>query len=145
MIMRQKGRQGHRFPTEDEIRWSDHMLSVQTIEIDEPIDGETFRVTPPDGVTEPHARGWAGGGSGGGFVDPRRGVEFSGSHNWEGETLVEHSTWKIRGLKLGFERRFEFTADGKELSIVERVNGPEDSVEATFTVPIDKNATPDSN
>ena len=29
--------------------------------------------------------------------------------NWEGETLVEHSTWKIRGLKLGFERRFEFT------------------------------------
>jgi hypothetical protein len=47
-----------------------------------------------------------------------------GAHEWQGDTLVERSDWKIRGLVLNFERRLTFSEDGKELRVEERVTGP---------------------
>ena len=64
------------------------------------------------------------------------GLSNSGSHSWDGDTLVEDSRWKMRGLLLQFERRLLFSADGTELRVRERINGPQGAVEGEFVVPL---------
>jgi len=68
--------------------------------------------------------------------DDRHRLEHHGSHEWQGETLIEHSKWKIRGITLTFERHLTFSADGKELHIRERVAGPQGQKQADFTLPL---------
>jgi len=141
MVMRQEGELGHRFPTEDEITWSRHTLAVRKMRVNEPLPEGTFIFAPP-----PDARLEAGGqcgismGGGGGFVqhgpDDQRRLEHRGSHEWEGDTLVEHSKWKIRGMTLTFERRLTFSADAKELHVAERVIGPKGEAESSSSLPV---------
>jgi hypothetical protein len=66
--------------------------------------------------------------------DERRRLEHRGSHEWQGERLVEHSKWKIRGFVLAFERRLTFSDDESELNIAERVIGPRGEAEGSFKV-----------
>lgn len=66
--------------------------------------------------------------------DDRRRLEHRGSHEWRGDTLVEHSKWKIRGMTLKFERRLTFSADGRELHIAERVTGPNGEAESSCSL-----------
>jgi outer membrane lipoprotein-sorting protein len=139
MVMRQQARIGHRPPTEDDIHWSSHTISVERLTIDEDLPEHAFRFTPPPGATS--AGCGVSGGGGGGFIensgaDAKR-VEHRGSHSWEGDTLVEQSRWKMRGLVLQFERRLSFSADGTELRVGERISGPRGTVEGVFDVPLD--------
>ena len=61
-------------------------------------------------------------------------IEHRGSHEWQGDTLVEHSKWKVRGVILSFERRLTFSADESELSIAERIIGPQGEAGGSFKV-----------
>lgn len=140
MVMRHQGEAGHRHSTEDEITWSRHEMAVRRVRVNEPIPEETFRFTPP-----PDAKLETGGScgavfGGGGFVersqDGQRWLEHRSSHEWEGDTLVEHSKWKIRGMKLTFERRLTFSDDGLELRVDERVTGPKGEAQTSCKLPV---------
>jgi hypothetical protein len=138
MVMRQQGRIGHRHPTEDDISWSVYTTSVESVSIDEDLRDEAFRFTPPpDAVVVRRGMGTAGGV---GFIehsgDDARRIEHRGSHSWEGDTLVEHSRLKMRGMVLEFERRLTFSADGTELRVGERLSGPKGSVDGEFVLPV---------
>jgi hypothetical protein len=143
MVMRMQGKLGHRFPTDDEVTWTGHTVLVRNIQVNHPLPDDTFQFTPPpDAIPESGGQcgGFIGGGGGGGFVqhgpDDRHRLEHHGSHEWQGETLIEHSKWKIRGITLTFERHLTFSADGKELHIRERVAGPQGQKQADFTLPL---------
>jgi hypothetical protein len=90
MVMRQQGDLGHRFPTEDEVRWTRYTISVRNMQVDQPLPDDAFHFTPPPGATAETGgpcRVSFGGGSG--FAEQRpdgRRVEHRGSHTWE-ETL----------------------------------------------------------
>jgi hypothetical protein len=141
MVMRQEGEVGHRFPTEDEVTWSRHTVAVLKMRVNEPLPEETFHFTPPpDASLQTGRRCGVSVSGGGGFVehgsdDPLR-LEHWGSHEWEGDTLVEHSKWKIRGMTLSFERRLKFSADDKELHVAERITGPKGEVESSCSLPL---------
>jgi outer membrane lipoprotein-sorting protein len=133
-LMRLQTNTGHRFPTRDEITWTRHTLIMRELRIDVPIPDSTFDFTPPpDAVTLPNGRGIMGGGGGGGFIrgasSGHGGVEHHGSHEWEGETLVERSRWKVRGVMLTFERRMAFAEGNSSVEIVERATGPKGRTE----------------
>ncbi len=138
-VMRLQTDTGHRFHTRDEINWTRHTLIIRELRIDEPIPDSTFDFTPPpDAVTLPHGRGILGGGGGAGFIDRassgqawsgQGAFEHHGSHDWEGETLVEHSRWKMRGAMLTFERRMTFSDGNGSVEIVERATGPKGRTE----------------
>jgi hypothetical protein len=139
MVMRQQGRIGHRRQGEQEIAWSSHTISVDSLTINQDLPDETFRFTPPAdatsaacGVNTGGSRGFIGNGT-----NHVNGVEHRGSHSWEGETLVEQSRWKLRGQLLQFERRLSFSADGTEVRVGERIQGPKGTVDGEFVVPVD--------
>lgn len=141
MVMRQEGEVGHRFPAEDEVTWSRHTVAVRKMRVNEPLPEETFHFTPPpDASVETVGRCGVSVSGGGGFVehssDDQRRLEHRGSHEWEGDTLVEHSKWRIRGMTLSFERRLRFSVDDKELHVAERITGPKGEVESSCSLPV---------
>ena len=75
---------------------------------------------------------------GGGFMSAEKGTgrryEQWGSHEWDGDTLVDRSRWRMRGLDLNFERRLTFSSDESELRVVERVRGPHEEKESATTI-----------
>ena len=123
-------------PAEEEIRWNSHSISVEKIEINPVLPEGTFEFVPPaDAVVSTGQDGFISAGGGGGFAkfansDPRH-IEHRGSHEWEGETLVERSKWKLRGTTLTFERRLTFSESGDQLQIVERATSPADTTETS--------------
>ncbi|MCZ2149758.1 MAG: hypothetical protein LC126_18515 [Bryobacterales bacterium] len=136
MVMRRQGDLGHRFPMGDEVQWSRHTVMVRTMGLNERLPEETFRFTPPAEAVLAGGRSGTGGGSGtafsaGGPDGPRR-LEHRGWHEWDGETLVDHSVWKTRGVTLNFERRMIFSTDGKEVRVEERIRGPLGEVKGEF-------------
>jgi hypothetical protein len=139
LVMKQQGELGHRFPTDDEVRWNRLTTFVRTIRVNENPPEDTFRFTPPADAAQV-SPGGCGMSGGGGFMqhgpDERRRLEFSGSHEWQGDTLVEHSKWKIRGMTLVFERRLTFSVDETELHITERIKGPQGDTEGSFKLPV---------
>ena len=140
MVMRQQGRIGHRPPTGDDIYWSSHTISVERLTIDEDLPDNAFSFTPPERAT---SAGCGGSGGGSGFIensgDDAKRVEHRSSHSWEGDTLVEQSRWKMRGLQLEFERRLSFSADGTELMVGERISGPRGTLKGEFHLPLGLN------
>jgi hypothetical protein len=140
LIARQQGRVGHRPPTEHEVAWSSHTVSVETITLNEPIADDVFRFMPPPDATAAPTGGVGSAGGSGGFiertVDGTNRVENRSSHWWDGDTLVEQSRWKMRGLMLEFERRLSFSDDGQELRVDERIAGPRATVSGSFAVPV---------
>jgi hypothetical protein len=91
--MRQEGELGLRFPTEDEVSWTRHTVSVQKIQINQPLPEGTFRfMPPPNAIPETGGRCGVSMGGGTGFVEhnsnDRRRLEHHGSHEWQGDTLV---------------------------------------------------------
>jgi len=67
MVMRQHGKIGHRYPTEEEISWSSHTIAVDALSIDEALPEEPFRFTPPlDGTSMGGRVSFSGGG---GFIE----------------------------------------------------------------------------
>jgi hypothetical protein len=129
---------GHRFPMRDEIRWTRQTLAIRELRADAPIPDSTFDFTPPpDAVEMPGWRG-GGGGGGGGFIrgaaNGREGFAHQGSHEWQGETLVEHSRWSVRGVVLTFARHMTFSAGNKSVEIVEKATGPKGQAETTSTL-----------
>jgi outer membrane lipoprotein-sorting protein len=134
MVVRQQGDVGHRFPTEDEVTWSQHTMLVREMRHDEPLPEETFHFTPPADASLEARRGCGlsiGGGSG--FIEcgpnDQRRLEHRSSHEWDGDTLVERSKWKMHGMVLNFERRLTFSGDEKDLHVAERISGPQGEVE----------------
>jgi hypothetical protein len=142
MVMRLEGEVGHRIQTEDEVSWSRHIVTIRRISVNEQLPEDTFQFTSPaDATLEAGGRcGISMGGGGGGFVqhssDGQRRLEHHGSHQWDGDTLVEHSKWKIRGMSLIFERRLTFSVDEKELHVAERITGPKGEVESSCDLPV---------
>ena len=63
-----------------------------------------------------------------------RRFEHWGSHEWDGDTLVQRSRWRMRGLDLHFERRLTFSPDESELRVIERVRGPHEQKETDTTI-----------
>lgn len=141
MVMRQQGDMGHRFPTEEEVHWTRHTTAVRRILIDDPLPHDAFVFTPPPGVVEePGGVCGVTTGGGGGFSMRRpdgQGIEHRSSHAWEGDTLVERSRWKTRGVTLDFERRLTFSPGDKELRIEERVTGPKGETATNLTLPLE--------
>lgn len=130
---------GLRVPAEDEMNWSTHTLSVEKAAINIALPADTFEFIPPaEAVAVPGKQGFISGGGGTGFVkfaddDPRH-IEHRGSHEWEGETLVEHSKWKLRGTTLVFERRTTFSENSEEVQIVDRMKSPADATETSCSL-----------
>jgi len=117
--MRLRADIGRRIPTHDEITWTRNTVAVRQLRTDEPISNSTFDFTPPaDAVALPRRRGSVSGSGGGGFIRSTAGeqdrFEHHGSHEWQGETLVEHSRWKVRGVMLTFERRMTFSEGNRK-------------------------------
>jgi hypothetical protein len=77
---------------------------VRTMRVNEQLPEDTFRFVPPADATEMAGRCGVSMSGGGGFIeggtDDERRLEHRGSHEWDGDTLVEHSKWKIRGMTL---------------------------------------------
>jgi len=144
MVMRTEGETGHRRPTEEEIFWSRRKMIVRSIRVNEPLREEMFDFTLPPDVEELETGGQCGGfgigRGGGGFSqrsgDPKHSLEFQGSHEWQGDTLVERSRWKIRDLLFTIERRFTFSEDGSELRIADRIAGPKGEAETKCKLPV---------
>jgi len=141
MVMRQQGEIGHRMPTEDEVHWTRHTISVRNLQVNQPLPDDAFQfVPPPDAILETAQGGRISGGGGGGFArrypDNRGSMEHFGRHEWQGETLVEHSKWKLRGMTLTFERRLTFSPGEKELRIEERATGPQGESDTSYTLPL---------
>jgi hypothetical protein len=140
MVVRQQGEIGHRHPASDDVRWQRHDVTVQQIEVNGPIDDQAFVFTPPAGASEEMSGGRCGVSvsSGGGFMRSEKGTgrryEHWGSHEFEGDTLVDRSRWRMRGLDLNFERRLSFSPDESELRVVEHVRGPHEEKEITATI-----------
>ncbi len=140
MVVRQQGEVGRRLPAEDEVIWNRHDVLVREMRVDGPLPEETFPFAPPAGAAsdEHPRRGITFGGGGGGFIqhgpDGKRGLEHSSFHEWDGDTAVEHSKWKIRGTALTFERRLTFSEDEKDLHAVERISGPKGEVETSCSL-----------
>jgi outer membrane lipoprotein-sorting protein len=133
-IMRTQVAIGHRLPAHDEIDWTRHTVVVRQFRADGPIPDDAFDFTvPADAVEMPRGRGMMGGGGGGGFSRPaangQRGIEHHKSHEWQGETLVEHSKWRIGDTTLTLERRMTFSEGDRRVEIVERTTGPKGSAE----------------
>jgi hypothetical protein len=130
---------GHRMPAEEEIRWNTCSVFLQKVEINPVLPADTFEFVPPvDAVVTAGRHGFISAGGGGGFAkfaddDPRH-IEHRGSHEWEGETLVEHSKWKLRGTALTFERRLTFSEESDELQIVERATSPAGTTETSCSL-----------
>jgi hypothetical protein len=126
---------GHRMPAEEEINWDTHNVSVEEIKINPMFPADTFQFVPPDDadVSAGPCGRLSFSGGGGGFAssgdDGSGRMEHRGSHEWEGETLVEHSKWKLRGTTLLFERRLTFSEGADELQILERAESPSDKSE----------------
>jgi hypothetical protein len=141
MVMRSQVDIGHRRPAEDEITWTRHSLSVQQICLNEPILPETFQFTPPR-HSNPLPRGRRlsfGGGSGGIRTDPtnpQRSIENYHSHDWEGDTLVEISKWKLRGKTLTFERRLTFSDGDSNITVDEHIVGPAEDHKSRYNLKI---------
>ncbi|HUB83964.1 MAG TPA: hypothetical protein VMB03_34450 [Bryobacteraceae bacterium] len=141
MVMRQQGEIGHRMPTEDEVHWTRHTISVTNLHLNQPLPDDVFQFIPPaDAILEPAEDGRISGGGGGGFSrrypDSRGSVEHFGHHEWQGETLVEHSKWKLRGLNVTFERRLTFSNGENELRIEEHATGPGGESGASYNLPL---------
>jgi hypothetical protein len=139
MVVKQQGDLGHRFPVDDEVRWTRLTMSVRNMRLNEPLPEDTFQFTPPaDANIAAAGRCGISMGGGGGFIQDgpngRGRIEHRGSHEWQGDTLVEHSKWKIRGFVLSFERRLTFSDDETELSIAERIIGPQGEAGGSFKV-----------
>ena len=139
IVVRQQGEIGHRHPASDDVRWQRHDVTFQQIEVNGAIDDATFLFTPPAGVEEmPAGRCGVSVSGGGGFMRSERGsgrrYEHWGSHEFDGDTLVDRSRWRMRGVDLNFERRFTFSPDESELRVVERVRGPHEEKEITATI-----------
>jgi hypothetical protein len=140
MVVRQQGQIGHRHPASDDMRWQRHDVTVRQIEVNGPIDEEAFVFAPPAGASEEMLAGRCGVtvSGGGGFMRAEKGTgrryEHWGSHEWDGDTLVDRSRWRMRGLDLSFERRLTFSPDESELRVVERVRGPHEEKEFTATI-----------
>lgn len=118
------------------MQWSPHTVLVRTMRRNETPAEETFRFTPPAEAVLAGGRSGTGGSGGTAFVeggpDGQRRLEHRGWHEWDGETLVDHSRWKVRGVVLNFERRLTFSADGKEVRVEERIRGPLEEVTGEF-------------
>jgi outer membrane lipoprotein-sorting protein len=139
MVMKQQGDSGHRFPVDDEVRWTRLTTSVRNIRLNELLAEDAFRFTPPaDANCAPIGQCGISMGGATGFIqndsNERRQIEHRGSHEWQGDTLVERSKWKIRGIVLEFERRLTFSDDEEGLSIAERIKGPQGDAEGSFKI-----------
>jgi len=144
VVMRAHGKLGHRWPGREEVSWTTHTMVVRNVSLNQPIPVETFRFVPPPGSQlEDHTGGGVGfvsGGSGSGFStrgrDQKKQLEFNGWHEWEGDILVEHGKWKMRGIELALERRFTFSEDEKELTVTEKITGPKGAAEMSCRLPV---------
>ena len=139
MVMRVQSDQGHRFPTEDDVSWTRHTTRTIAIRVNQPIADSLFVLTPPaDAYVDKSGIGRISSSGGGGFIarseDNGRGVEQRGSHYWEGETLVDETRWRMRGVTLTFQRRLTFSEDSAELHVGERLDGPKGIVEGNYSV-----------
>jgi outer membrane lipoprotein-sorting protein len=136
MVMRQQGRIGHRPPAGEDVYWSSHTISVDSLTINGDLPHDAFSFTPPPDATS--VGGGASSGGGSGFIennaDDAKRIEHRESHSWDGDTLVQQSRWKMRGLLLQFERRLSFSADGMELRVGERISGPKGTVDGEFVL-----------
>ncbi len=139
LIMRTWAAMAHRPPTHDEMVWTMHTVVVRHIRVDEPVPDEAFTFTPSaDAVEQPGGRGMIGGFGGGGFRRPaangRREMERHSSNEWQGETLVETSRWRIGDATFTIERRMKFSEGNKSVEIVERATGAKGENEIRYGI-----------
>jgi len=137
LVLRLEGEMTLQTPTHA-ARTTKQILTLTHLAADQPVDAATFEFTPPADAEEmPRGQGRLGGSFG--FAQTAGGdrrLSHQGSHRWEGETLVEHSQWTLRGIEIVFERRFTLSEDGKEVRIAERILGPKEPIERTVAVPV---------
>ncbi len=141
IVMHAEGETGHRPPASDEVVWSRHAIVVREMQVNEPLPDETFLFVPPPGAElETRENCGVSMSSGGGFIqrggDPQHRLEHRGSHEWQGETLIERSRWKMRGIALDFERRLTLSSDGLELSVDEHITGPKGAAQTSCKLPV---------
>jgi hypothetical protein len=124
-------------------RTSKHTFVLTQFAVDQPIAPETFTFVPPKDaldISPRHGRQACivGGGFGGSFSsgEGARQITHQGSHNWDGDTLVEQSKWIFRGHEITFQRRFTLVENEKRVLIEERIIGPKEESERSVSVPV---------
>ncbi len=111
--------------------------------VNESIPANAFDfIPPPDAIdmSRPEHQGGFGFGSGGGESSgpmPGGGTfQHRSSLEWEGETLVERATVRIKGVEAAIERRFTLET-GRHLLIEEKIRGPKSEVSRELTLPLE--------
>lgn len=131
--------QDHHFGAHTQILTAefDHMA------VNEPVPANAFEFTPPadsiDMSRPEHRGGFASASGGGGRSGPMPGggtFEQRSRHEWEGETLVEHATVKMRGVEAAFERRYSLEP-GRCLLLRETIRGPKSEVTREAVLPLE--------
>ncbi len=136
MVMKQQIEIGHRIPTEDEVRWDRITTSVRKIRLNQPIPDEIFQFTPPaDAATIPEGRVGISMGSGTGFgqgSNQNKRMEHRALHEYEGDSLIEDSTWKLRDHVLTFQRSMTMSEDESEVIVDEKIKSAQGEAEHRF-------------
>ncbi len=132
-----------RMPAQDLTRVSRHTVLFENAIVDEPISPEVFTFVPPADAVDASGPGGSGGigfGGGGGGSFPGSGGDgrYESRHHqeWEGETFVERCKLRVHGIDLSFERRLTFSEDRRELTVSERITGPQGEVSHDLLLPL---------
>jgi outer membrane lipoprotein-sorting protein len=100
-------------------------MTTHSIRINEPVPSDAFQLTVPDNAIienpAPMGRGHVSSSSTS-YSLGARSLGCSDSHEWDGETVVQHSQIRVHGKILIFERRITFTEDYASLHVEERVS-----------------------
>jgi hypothetical protein len=130
-------------PPDGDLRTTKHMSTLTRFVVDQPILPETFTLERPTDALDisplpGQQRCLVGFGGGGSFSggEGKRQISHQGSHNWDGDTLVEQSKWTFRGHEITFQRWFTLSDDETRVLITERIIGPKEETERSFSIPV---------
>ena len=139
MILRTEFEMTMQFPRHGE-RTTKHALVLTRLTKNGAIDPAVFVFTPPS-EAEAIPQGTFVGGVGGGSSlrttgDGKQRIGHWRSHNWEGDTLVEHSRLTLLGHEITMERRWTLSEDKTEMRVRDRIESPKGPIEREFTIPL---------
>jgi outer membrane lipoprotein-sorting protein len=142
LIVRKENEVTMKTPDGD-LRTTKHMFTLSRFVADQSIAPETFTLERPKDALDvsplPGQQRCLVGFGGGGSLsngEGKRQISHQGSHNWDGDTLVEQSKWTFRGHEITFQRRFTLSDDEKRVLITERIIGPKEETERSLSIPV---------
>ena len=131
----------HRRPHDGGVHSSKQVLVITRAVANEPIEPETFVFVPPPDAEEMQPGIRSGGFGGGGRVGMGSGKgtrRIGSSRAWSNGSLVDTTSFLLKGVELSVERRFQVSEDGGTVEISERFTSPAGEAESVVSLPLAK-------